>query len=254
VREDILAELDAGHVRAAVPDPAALAGWRVELGVKEAILERFRDRTGSTYTADQAFAFVDRAALPPRSRALDDQRIVPGGTTLRAGVFLGRRVVIMPPSYVNVGAWIGDDTMVDSHVLVGSCAQIGSRVHLSAGVTIGGVLEPPSARPVVVEDDAFVGAGSSMLEGVVIGRRAVIGAGVVLTASSRLYDLVEGRVLSGTPDQPLVVPADAVVVPGMRRLEGDFAARHGLGMSVPLLVKHRDEGTDARTALEDALR
>jgi 2,3,4,5-tetrahydropyridine-2-carboxylate N-succinyltransferase len=160
----------------------------------------------------------------------------------------------MPPSFVNVGAWIGEDTMVDSHVLVGSCAQIGARVHLSAGVTIGGVLEPAGARPVIVEDGAFVGAGCSLLEGVLVGAGAVLGAGVILTGTSRLYDLVRGTVLQGTIDAPLVVPPGAVVVPGTRALQGAFANEHGLSAAVALLVKDRDTGTDARVALEDALR
>jgi 2,3,4,5-tetrahydropyridine-2-carboxylate N-succinyltransferase len=144
--------------------------------------------------------------------------------------------------------------MVDSHVLVGSCAQIGARVHLAAGVTIGGVLEPPGARPVIVEDDAFVGAGSALLEGVLVGRAAVIGAGVTLTGSSRLYDLVRGRVLEGSAEAPLVVPPRAVVIPGSRALHGLFATQHGLSTSVALLVKDRDEGTSARVALEGVLR
>jgi 2,3,4,5-tetrahydropyridine-2-carboxylate N-succinyltransferase len=144
--------------------------------------------------------------------------------------------------------------MVDSHVLVGSCAQIGARVHLAAGVTIGGVLEPPGARPVIVEDDAFVGAGSALLEGVLVARGAVIGAGVTLTATSRLYDLVRGRVLEGSAGAPLVVPQGAVVVPGSRALAGRFAAEHGLSAAVALLVKDRDAGTSARVALEGVLR
>ena len=179
---------------------------------------------------------------------------MPGGTAVRRGAHLADGVVVMPPSYVNVGAWVGEGTMVDSHVLVGSCAQIGARVHLAAGVTIGGVLEPPGARPVIVEDDAFVGAGSALLEGVLVGRGAVIGAGVTLTGSSRLYDLVRDRVLEGTAEAPLVVPAGAVVVPGARSVRGTFAAEHGLSVSVALLVKDRDAGTSARVALEEALR
>jgi 2,3,4,5-tetrahydropyridine-2,6-dicarboxylate N-succinyltransferase len=161
---------------------------------------------------------------------------------------------VMPPSYVNIGAWVGDATMIDSHVLVGSCAQIGARVHLAAGVTIGGVLEPPGARPVIVEDDAFVGAGSALLDGVLVGRGAVIGAGVTLTGRSRLYDLVRHRVSIGTPDAPLAVPPGAVVVPGTRRVSGHFAAEHGLSVDVAILVKDRDPRTSARVALEAALR
>jgi 2,3,4,5-tetrahydropyridine-2-carboxylate N-succinyltransferase len=160
----------------------------------------------------------------------------------------------MPPSYVNVGAWVGAGSMIDSHVLVGSCAQIGADVHLGAGVTIGGVLEPPGARPVIVGDGAFVGAGSALLEGVLVQERAVIGAGVTLTGTSRLYDLVRERVLQGTADRPLVVPAGAVVIPGARAIAGAFAREHGLSATVALLVKDRDAGTAARVALEGALR
>jgi 2,3,4,5-tetrahydropyridine-2-carboxylate N-succinyltransferase len=160
----------------------------------------------------------------------------------------------MPPSYVNVGAWIGADTMVDSHVLVGSCAQVGARVHLSAAVQLGGVLEPPGARPVIVEDDAFVGAGSVLLDGVLVRRGAVIAAGVTLTGTSRLYDLVGERVLEGTVDRPLAVPERAVVIPGARPLGGVFAETHGLAAETAVIVKLRDPGTDARVALEAVLR
>ncbi len=261
----ILADLDAGRRRAAVPDPSAPGGWRADPEVKAAILACFRDRATESWDLGGVLRFRDRMGLPPKA-LLDGPeavgatlagrpwRIVPGGTSVRAGAYLGPGVVVMPPSFVNVGAWIGEDTMVDSHVLVGSCAQIGVRVHLSAGVTIGGVLEPAGARPVIVEDGAFVGAGCSLLEGVLIGAGAVLGTGVVLTGTSRLYDLVRDRVITGTPDEPLAVPPGAVVVPGTRSLAGVFAAAHGLSVSVALLVKDRDMGTDARVALEDALR
>lgn len=251
---DLLADLDAGRIRAAIPDAAAPGGWRVETAVKAAILDRFADRRLASFTSDEAFTFVDRAALPPRAAPEGNRRIVPGGTTLRAGTHLGDGVVIMPPSYVNVGAYIGDRTMVDSHVLVGSCAQIGADVHLSAGVTIGGVLEPPGARPVIVEDGAFIGAGSVVLEGVIVKARAVLAAGVTLTATTRLFDLDGERVLTGSVDEPLVVPAGAVVVPGVRRLSGAFAGAHRLGAAVAVIAKWRDATTDARTALEAALR
>ena len=157
-------------------------------------------------------------ALPPRAAAAAGApiRVVPGGTTVRAGAHLEPGVTIVPPSFVNIGAWVGRGTMIDSHVLVGSCAQIGERVHLSAGVQVGGVLEPAGARPVIVEDDAFVGGGCGLYEGVVVGRGAVLGAGVILNGQGRLIDLVEERELRGTPDEPLVVPAGAVVVPGTR--------------------------------------
>ena len=250
----ILATLESGQVRAAEPDPAALDGWRVRPEIKAAILACFADRTMLDWTVGP-LTFRDRAAIPPRGDlAGGPWRIVPGGTAVRRGAHLGDGVVVMPPSYVNVGAWVGPDSMVDSHVLVGSCAQIGARVHLAAGVTIGGVLEPAGARPVIVDDDAFIGAGSALLEGVLIGRRAVIGAGVTLTGTSRLYDLVRGRILEGTLDAPLAVPPDAVVIPGSRSLHGPFASQHGLSASVALIVKDRDAGTSARVALEDALR
>ena len=250
----VLDDLENGRLRAAEPDSTVPGGWRVRPDVKAAILACFADRT-TVDTAAGPLLFRDRAAVPPRGDlAGGPWRIVPGGTAVRRGAHLGEGVVVMPPSYVNVGAWVGDGTMVDSHVLVGSCAQIGARVHLAAGVTIGGVLEPPGARPVIVEDEAFVGAGSALLEGVLVGRGAVIGAGVTLTGSSRLYDLVRDRVLQGTAETPLVVPPDAVVVPGTRTLPGPFADEHGLSVSVALLVKDRDAGTSARVALEEALR
>ena len=235
----LLADLEAGRLRAAEPDEASPDGWRVRPEVKAAIIA----------------LFSDRAAVPPRDfDGGGPWRIVPGGTSVRSGARLGDGVVIMPPSFVNVGAWVGDETMVDSHVLVGSCAQIGARVHLAAGVTIGGVLEPPGSRPVIVEDDAFIGAGSSLLEGVLVRSGAVIGAGVSLTGTSRLYDLTTASVLQGLVDEPLVVPAGAVVVPGSRAIAGAFARRHGLGLATAVIVKQRDPGTAARVALEGALR
>ena len=250
----ILDDLEAGRVRAAEPDGDAPDGWRIVPEVKTAILACFADRTTTDWTVGP-LSFRDRASVPPRTDlAGGPWRIVPGGTAVRRGAFLGAGVVVMPPSYINVGAWVGGGSMVDSHVLVGSCAQIGGGVHLAAGVTIGGVLEPAGARPVIVEDGAFVGAGSALLEGVLIRAGAVIGAGVTLTGTSRLYDLVRDRTLQGTLEQPLVVPAGAVVVPGSRAVRGAFAEDHGLSVSVALLVKDRDPATSARIALEEALR
>ncbi len=260
----ILEELEAGRVRAAQPDPSAAGGWRVDPAVKAAILECFRDRQSTDWTLGP-FAFRDRTGVPPKSlfQAPDTVaadaagrpwRIVPGGTSVRAGVHLEPGVVVMPPAFLNVGAWIGADAMVDSHVLVGSCAQIGARVHLAAAVQVGGVLEPAGARPVIVEDDAFVGAGAILLDGVLVQAGAVIGAGVILTGTSTLFDLEGEQLLVGTLDAPLVVPAGAVVVPGTRPARGRFAEAHGLGIATALIVKHRDAGTGARTALEEALR
>lgn len=262
---DILAELDAGRMRAAHPDPAAPGGWRVDPTVQDAILRLFADRETRTWDVSGALQFRDRVGLPAKDLLNSPEalaavaagkpwRVVPGGTSVRDGVYLAPGVTIMPPSFVNVGAWVGEGTMVDSHVLVGSCAQIGSRVHLSAGVQIGGVLEPPGRRPVIVEDEVFVGAQAALLEGVLVQRGAVIAAGVVLTGTSRLYDLAREQVIAGAPDEPLVVPAGAVVVPGVRRAGGEFAAIHGLALSAAIVVKYRDERTDARVALQEALR
>ncbi len=261
----ILANLNAGRRRAALPDPSAPDGWRVDAEVQEAILALFANRETRTWDLGGAFQFRDRVELPPRDLLTSAEaqaalaagkpwRVVPGGTSVRDGTCLAPGVTIMPPSYINVGAWVGEGTMVDSHVLVGSCAQIGARVHLSAGVQIGGVLEPPGQRPVIVEDEVFVGAQSALLEGVLVRRGAVIAAGVILTGTSRLYDLVSGAVLSGTFERPLVVPKGAVVVPGIRMARGEFAEANGVGLSVAAIVKYRDERTDARVALREALR
>ncbi len=261
----ILADLDAGRVRAAHPDAAAPGGWRVDSTVQQAILGLFADHETRTWNLDGAFQFRDRVGLPVKDLLGSEEalaadaagkpwRVVPGGTSVRGGVYLAPGVTVMPPSYVNVGAWVGEGTMVDSHVLVGSCAQIGARVHLSAGVQIGGVLEPPGRRPVIVEDEVFVGAQAALLEGVLVQRGAVIAAGVILTGTSRLYDLARDRVIVGTLAEPLVVPAGAVVAPGVRRVAGEFAAAYGLALSAAIVVKYRDERTDARVALEEALR
>ena len=261
----IIADLDAGRVRVAYPDANAPGGWRVDSAVQQAILGLFANHETRTWNLDGALQFRDRVDLPVKDlldsvearaalAAGKPWRVVPGGTSVRAGAYLGQAVTIVPPSFINVGAWVGEGAMIDSHVLVGSCAQIGARVHLAAGVIVGGVLEPAGARPVIVEDDAFVGAGCLLLDGVLVGHGAVLGAGVALTGTSRLYDLIGERVLAGTPDSPLCVPPGAVVVPGTRALPGEFAAQHGLGAQVALIVKRRDARTDARVALEEALR
>jgi 2,3,4,5-tetrahydropyridine-2-carboxylate N-succinyltransferase len=259
-----LQDLESGRIRAATPDPTAEDGWRVDPHAKAAILACFADRTTRTWEIGP-LAFRDRVGVPPKDprEAVDSLaattagrpwRVVPGGTSIRAGAHLEPGVVVMPPAFINIGAWIGEDAMIDSHVLVGSCAQIGAGVHLAAGVQVGGVLEPPNARPVIVEDDAFVGAGSLLLDGVLVRAGAVIAAGVTLTGTSTIYDTVREAVLEGTADRPAVVPAGAVVVPGTRPARGPFADRHGLAVVTALIVKYRDAGTDRRVALETALR
>lgn len=241
--EALLAALEGGELRAAEPDREG--GWRVNTWVKQAILIGFR----RTSVVPMGTAFFDKTAYPPRQLTLaDGVRAVPGGTSVRRGAHVAEGVVIMPPAYVNVGAFVGGGTMVDSHALVGSCAQIGARVHLSAGAQIGGVLEPAGARPVVVEDDCFVGGLVGVFEGVWVRRRAVLAAGVILSASTRIEDLVHGKQWQGE------VPEGAVVVPGSRPATGDYAARNHLHVQTALIVKYRDERTDAATALESALR
>jgi len=263
--DELLQRLEAGQVRAAVPDHTEEGGWRVLPWVKTGILLAFR-LPGMTEQRDgPILAGRDRSALgildllesdAARAAAASGApwRIVPGGTSVRRGACLAPGVAIMPPSFVNVGAWVGEGSMIDSHVLVGSCAQIGRDVHLAAGVQVGGVLEPPGARPVIVEDGAFVGGGSGLYEGITVGRAAVIGAGVILTGQSRLIDLVQERELRGTPETPLLVPPGAVVVPGTRPASSAWARERGVALAVPVIAKYRDEGTSARVALEDALR
>jgi 2,3,4,5-tetrahydropyridine-2-carboxylate N-succinyltransferase len=232
--------------------------WRVNAWVKEEILALFR--TSATVAigagpARELWPFVDRAAFPVRAFEPDDGvRLVPGGSAVRRGAHVAPGTVLMPPCYVNVGAHVGAGTMIDSHALVGSCAQVGQRVHVSAGAQIGGVLEPVGSRPVIVEDDVLVGGQVGLYEGVLVRERAVLGAGVVLTASTRVYDLVHERELTAGEGAGLEIPAGAVVVPGTRPAGTAWAAERGLGLACALIVKVRDAGTDAATALEDALR
>ena len=202
--------------------------------------------------------FADKDTFPPAGHVAGPRgtRIVPGGSSVRAGAYLGSSVTCMPPMYVNVGAYVDDGAMVDSHALVGSCAQIGKRVHLSAAAQIGGVLEPVGARPVIIEDDAFVGGGVGVYEGTLVRRCAVLGAGVILTRSTPVYDLVHERVLRATADAPLEIPEGAVVVPGTRALGQPtaFSAQHGLQLACAVIIKYRDDKTDAAAALELDLR
>ncbi|MEM7350318.1 MAG: 2,3,4,5-tetrahydropyridine-2,6-dicarboxylate N-succinyltransferase [Acidobacteriota bacterium] len=246
--EELLCGLERGELRAARPTPGEGYGWQAERWIKRAILLGFRAFPTLPVEGWGAPAF-DRGAYPPRRLALSDGvRLVPGGSAVRRGAYLAPGVVVMPPAYVNVGAWVGAGTMIDSHALVGSCAQVGSAVHLSAGAQIGGVLEPPGTLPVVVEDGAFVGGQCGVFEGLVVGREAVLAPGVLLTASTEIFDTVHDRVWRGQ------VPPRAVVVPGSRPARGDFASDHGLGLYAPIIVKYRDPATDAATALEGALR
>ncbi|MBV9496417.1 MAG: 2,3,4,5-tetrahydropyridine-2,6-dicarboxylate N-succinyltransferase [Acidobacteria bacterium] len=246
------AELEKGSCRAAERD--ADGNWVVQPWVKEGILAAFRFGVLAEF-ASGALSFIDKDTIPARRfKITDGIRVVPGGTSIRRGAFLAKGVVLMPPAFVNVGAYVDADTMIDSHALVGSCAQIGKRVHLSAGAQIGGVLEPIGNVPVIVEDDVVVGGNCGIYEGTIVRSRAVIGAGVVLTGSTPIYDVVRGQVYRRTPERPLEIPFGAVVVPGSRPMKGAFAEQHQLSMSTPIIIKYRDEKTDSATALEEALR
>ena len=244
--EALLQALERGEARSAQRDADGV--WHANFWVKTAILAGFRS-TATALMPGWPSPMFDRAGFPPRAFALaENVRMVPGGSSVRRGAYLAPGVVIMPPAYVNVGAFVDEGTMVDSHGLVGSCAQIGKRVHLSAAAQVGGVLEPAGAVPVVVEDDAFVGGLCGLFEGVIIRRRAVLAPGVILSASTRIYDLVHGRELTRE------VPEGAVVVPGTRPASGAYAQAAGLSLAAPCIVKYRDGGTDAATTLEEALR
>jgi 2,3,4,5-tetrahydropyridine-2,6-dicarboxylate N-succinyltransferase len=245
--------IDLGLVRAAQKGDDGK--WQVNVWFKRAVLAGFR--LGQIWESEgyARFNFFDKQTLPTRQLTLHaNVRLVPGGSSIRDGAYLAQGVVIMPPSFVNIGAYVGEDTMIDSHVLVGSCAQIGKRVHLSAGVQVGGVLEPVGELPVIVEDDVVVGGNCGLYEGVIISQRAVIGSGVVLNSSTKVYDLIHDRILQREGDQQLVIPPSAVVVPGSRPANGEFAKQHGLHVATPLIVKYRDEKTNAKAALEQALR
>jgi 2,3,4,5-tetrahydropyridine-2-carboxylate N-succinyltransferase len=223
--------------------------------VKQGILLLFRKGALVDMSTDDNFMFFDKDTLPTKTLSLHDGvRIVPGGSAVRTGAYLAPGVICMPPMYINIGAWIGKDTMIDSHALVGTCAQVGQRVHVSAAAQIGGVLEPAGARPVIIEDDVMIGGNCGVYEGVLVRSRAVLGSGVVLNASTPVYDLVTETVHRSTPEKPLEIPSGAVVVAGSRSVVGEWAQGHGLAISTPLIVKYRDEKTDARTALESALR
>ena len=253
---ELRAVLSSGTVRAAEPDRATATGWRVNAWVKQGILLGFRAGEIVDVSADHGrWPFFDKDTLPLRKvLAGSGIRIVPGGTTVRDGAYLGRGVICMPPTYINIGAYVDEGTLVDSHALVGSCAQIGKRVHLSAAAQIGGVLEPVGALPVIIEDDVLVGGNTGIYEGAVIKRRAVIGAGTILTGSTPIYDLPQGRIIKPEGDAPLVVPEGAVVVPGSRAVTQGMGPQWGLSLSTPVIVKYRDEKTDARTNLEQWVR
>ena len=250
------AELAAGRVRAAEPDPASPTGWRVNVWVKQGILLGFRfGDVVDMGIGKGRLPFFDEDTLPLKPLDVASRvRLVPGGSSIRDGAYLGKDIICMPPMFINIGAYVGDGTLVDSHALVGSCAQIGQRVHLSAAAQIGGVIEPVGAMPVIVEDDVLVGGSCGVYEGAIIKRRAVLASGTIITGSTPIYDLPNERIIKPEPGQPLVVPEGAVVVPGARQVSVGAGREWGLSLATPVIVKYRDERTDARTELERWIR
>jgi 2,3,4,5-tetrahydropyridine-2,6-dicarboxylate N-succinyltransferase len=248
--------LSEGTVRAAEPDPSSTGGWKVNAWVKKGILLGFRFGDTIDMSADHGrWPFFDKDTLPLKKiGAWSAVRIVPGGSTVRDGAWIGRGVICMPPMFINIGAYVGDETLVDSHALIGSCAQIGSRVHVSAAAQIGGVLEPVGALPVIVEDDVLIGGNCGVYEGAIVKRRAVLASGTVITASTPIYDLPNDRIIEPVAGSPMIVPEGAVVVPGTRPVTSGRGREWGLSVATPIIVKYRDERTSARTALESWIR
>lgn len=251
--QDFIHQLNTGTIRAAEPDGE---GWKVNHWVKKGILLGFRYGKLIDFSVENSFTYFDKHTYPLRPAKIEDHiRIVPGGTSIRTGSYVAPGVVIMPPAYINVGAYVDSNSMIDSHALVGSCAQIGKRVHISAGAQIGGVLEPIGAMPVIIEDNVLIGGNCGIYEGSVIKRGAVLGAGTILTASIPVYDIVNKQELRAGKGKPLIIPENAVVVPGSRRLDKtEFARQNNLHLYCAIIIKYRNERTDAATALEEALR
>jgi 2,3,4,5-tetrahydropyridine-2,6-dicarboxylate N-succinyltransferase len=243
--------LNRGDIRSAEPDSSQLTGWRVNPWVKKGILLGFR-MGGIVEMSGQ---FFDKSTYPLRRIGISDGvRVVPGGSSIRDGCYLGKGVTCMPPMYINVGAYVDDGTMVDSHALVGSCAQVGKRCHISAASQIGGVLEPVGAMPVIIEDDVLIGGNCGVYEGAIVKRRAVLGSGTILNRSTPVYDLVRGVVHRAEGDAPLVIPEEAVVVAGSRAIRSGAGKEWGISLYTPVIVKYRDSGTETKIQLEDLLR
>lgn len=252
VFNEFKALLNKGEIRAAEKFNGQ---WKVNSWVKKGILLGFRLGKLVDVSIDEHFHYFDKETFPLKKLTVNDNvRVVPGGSSVRDGSYVAKGVVIMPPAYINVGAYIDDQTMIDSHALVGSCAQVGKRVHLSAASQLGGVLEPIGAMPVIIEDDVLVGGNCGIYEGTIVKRGAVIGAGVILTSSIPVYDAVKGQIYRKTLQQPLTIPKNAVVITGTRPLNSEFGKQHQLSIYSPIIIKYRDEKTDAATALEESLR
>jgi 2,3,4,5-tetrahydropyridine-2-carboxylate N-succinyltransferase len=254
--ERFKAALNAGEVRAAEPDSSTKCGWRVNAWVKKGILLGFRMGTLVDMSVDRKRQpFFDKSTYPLKKLTVAcGVRVVPGGSSIRDGCYVGRGVTCMPPMFINAGAYVGEGTMVDSNALVGSCAQVGRNCHISAGAQIGGVLEPVGALPVVIEDEVLVGGNCGVYEGTIVKRRAVLASGTILNRSTPVYDLVREAVYTPSDDEPLLIPEAAIVVPGSRAVTNPQGRAWGLSLYAPVIVKYRDAKTDARTQLETLLR
>ena len=252
--EQFKAALRRGEIRSA--EKGEDGTWRANSWVKQGILLGFRMGKMVEMSKDtETLQFFDKDTFPLRPMTLDDGiRIVMGGSAIRDGSYVAPGVVVVPPAYINVGSYVDEGTMVDSHALVGSCAQIGKRVHLSAAAQIGGVLEPVNATPVIIEDDVLVGGNTGVYEGTIVRERAVLASGVILTRSTPVFDLPNNTVIKAAEGGSLEIPAGAVVVQGSRAVTNDFGRENGLSIYCPIIVKYRDEKTDASTKLEDYLR
>jgi 2,3,4,5-tetrahydropyridine-2-carboxylate N-succinyltransferase len=248
--------LNSGAIRAAEPDGSTKTGWRVNAWVKKGILLGFRMGTVVDMSINPARQpWFDKATYPVQHLTPDRGiRIVPGGSSIRDGCYIGRGVTCMPPMYINTGSWVGDGSMIDSHALVGSCAQIGTNCHISAAAQIGGVLEPVGALPVIIEDEVLMGGNTGVYEGTVVKRRAVLGSGVILNRSTPVYDVARGEIHRATDDDPLVIPEDAVVVAGSRAITSGAGKDWGLSLYTPVIIKYRDSKTDTKIQLEHLLR
>jgi 2,3,4,5-tetrahydropyridine-2-carboxylate N-succinyltransferase len=248
--------LNAGQIRAAEPDASSVTGWRVNAWVKKGILLGFRLGGIVDMSIDRSKQpFLDKATYPVKTfSTASGVRIVPGGSSIRDGCYVGKGVTCMPPMYINAGAWVDDGTMVDSHALVGSCAQVGRNCHISAASQIGGVLEPVGALPVIIEDDVLIGGNCGVYEGTVVKKRVVLGTGTILNRSTPVYDLVRNQVYRATDEAPLVIPEEAVIVAGARQVTSGPGKDWGISLYTPVIVKYRDQKTDTKIQLEDLLR
>ena len=249
----LLMELNTGKIRAA--EKNANGEWVANSWVKESILLLFQFGTLTDFSINEDFRFFDKNTIPLHPFHIKDNvRIVPGGTSVRNGSYISPGVIMMPPAYVNIGAYVDSGTMIDSHALVGSCAQLGKNIHLSAASQIGGVLEPANAVPVIIEDNVMIGGNCGVYEGVIVRKGAVLGSGVILTSSMKVYDMVNEKIIQSIEGKPLEIPENAVLVAGSRGIKSEFALENNLSLYTPIIIKYRDEKTTSKTSLTDILR